>query len=697
MTKRSSYRAALAAVLLVLGSCQLAGAPQPPAAQVDAARIARADSDPGNWVTTGRTYDETYYSPLDQINAGNVKNLGLAWRHDLETFRGVEASPLVVDGVMYLVSAWDITYAFKADTGQLIWKYDPKVPPERGRYACCEPVSRGLAAWKGKIYVSALDGRLIALDAKSGKPVWTTQTFSQEWPYASTGAPRVFNGKVLIGAGGADMGVRGFVAAFDAEDGHELWRFFTVPGDPAKGFENDAMKMAAKTWSGTWWTLGGGGSVWDAITYDPALNLVYVGAGNGSPLSFHYRSQDKGDNLFLASIVALDADTGEYRWHYQTAPSESWDFTATAPMVLADLTIKGKLRHVLMQAPKNGFFYVLDRATGELISAEAIAPNTWASHIDMKTGRPVYGKDTLFGETPVLQEPGPGGAHNWWPMAFSPRTGLVYIPVQRQAFIYSQAPSFNPQPFRSNAGFGFAGYADLRRELNQKAAAIEGGWLAAWDPVKQKEIWRAPYKRPGAGGTLATGGGLVFEGTIDRTIAAYDDKTGEKLWESPTNTMPIAAPMTYSVNGVQYVAIAAGWGGGMAAVERGSPGDRGRDQARLLVYKLGAKGTLPPFDPKTPALTPPPPVRATEAQITRGAEVFAQNCALCHGQEARGGGEKDLRALTPELHAQFKDIVLGGARKEKGMPSFADALSAEDVEAVHGYIISRANEDWGGK
>jgi quinohemoprotein ethanol dehydrogenase len=548
--------------------------------------------------------------------------------------------------------------------------------------------------WDGKVIISALDGRLIALDAGTGEPVWTTQTFVDDWPYASTGAPRVFDGKVLIGAGGADLGVRGFVAAFDATDGHELWRFYTVPGNPALGFENEAMRMAAETWAGEWWTLGGGGSVWDAITYDPDLNMVYIGTGNGSPLSYHYRSNNTGDNLFLASIVALDATTGEYKWHYQTAPQENWDYTATSPIVLADLEIDGEMREVLMQVPKNGFFYVIDRATGELLSAETIVPNSWASHVDIETGRPAVYPRNFFGEEPVLIEPGPGGAHNWWPMAFSERTGLVYIPVQRQGLALSLSPTFTPQPFRSNSGWGFAGNPELRRQLAAEAAEFEDGWLAAWDPVKQEEVWRVTYGRPGAGGTLATAGGLVFQGVIDRTLKAYRDDTGEELWSSPTNTMPMAAPMTYMIDGEQYVAIAAGWGGGMAAVERGSPGDRARDQARLLVYKLGATGTLPPFDPTTPPLTPPPAVRASEAQIARGAEVYAQNCALCHGQQARGS-DRDLRFIGPEVHAEFNTIVLEGARADKGMPNFAGLLTQEDVDAVHGYVISRGNEDWG--
>jgi quinohemoprotein ethanol dehydrogenase len=358
-------------------------------AAVDAIRLRNAAEDPGNWVTHGRTYDEQRFSTLNQINDANVSRLGLAWYHDLNTHRGVEGTPLVVDGVMYNTSAWNVTMALDARTGKQLWLYDPKVPKPWGRYACCDVVSRGLAVWKGKVIIATLDGRVIALNAKTGKPVWSVLTVDNQWPYTITGAPRVFDGKVVVGNGGADLGVRGYVTAYDADTGKQLWRFFTVPGDPSKGFESPAMEMAAKTWKGEWWKLGGGGTVWDSIVYDPELDLIYLGVGNGSPLVAEYRSPGGGDNLFLCSIVAIKADTGEYVWHYQEVPAEQWDFTATQSMILADLVLDGKPRKVIMQAPKDGFFYVLDRATGELLSAREYAPNYWASHVDLKTGRPV--------------------------------------------------------------------------------------------------------------------------------------------------------------------------------------------------------------------------------------------------------------------------------------------------------------------
>ncbi len=684
----------IAAALAASLACAGAALAQP--ADVDSARIAAADQTPGDWLTVGRTYDETYYSPLDGIDDENVGELGLAWFHDLETFRGVEATPLAIDGVLYLPSAWNVTYAFDGATGELLWKYDPEVAREWGRYACCEPVSRGLAAWNGKIIIATLDGRLIALDAATGEPVWETQTFdNMDWPYSITGAPRVFDGKVVIGNGGADLGVRGYVGAYDAETGEFLWRFYTVPGNPAEGFENAAMEMAAETWSGEWWTLGGGGTAWDGLAYDPELNLVYIGTGNGSPLAWEYRSEGKGDNLFLASIVAVDADTGEYAWHYQTAPHETWDYTATAPFILADLEIAGEERQVIMQAPKNGFFYVLDRATGELISAETFVPNTWATGIDMETGRPDIVPDAFPSDTPYLMTPGPGGGHNWTPMSFNPDTGLVYFAAQEQHFIVGLADSFEPRRLRPNAGLSFGGAGDPHaiQEMNEYAAERANGWLTAWDPVAQEERWRVQHSRLGMTGVLSTAGNLVLEGTPDQTFAAYTADTGEKLWEMPVQTTPIAAPMTYLAGGEQYIALPAGWGGGQAAVEsRNESRNTQRAAARLLVFKLGATETLPELKEAEFVIAAPPPIMASEDTIEHGRQVYADNCRLCHGVEVRGS-DRDLRILTPEEHAQFAEIVTG-ARLEQGMPDFEDVLSEDEIEAVHAYIIARANEDF---
>ncbi|MEO6387379.1 MAG: PQQ-binding-like beta-propeller repeat protein, partial [Croceibacterium sp.] len=474
----------------------------------------------------------------------------------------------------------------------------------------------------------------------------------------------------------------------------QLWRWHTVPGNPADGFENKAMEMAAQTWTGQWWLAGGGGTVWDGLTYDPALGLIYIGTGNGSPWAQHWRSPGGGDNLFLSSIVALDAETGEYRWHYQTTPGEEWDYTSTQQMILADLPIAGRTRKVLMQAPKNGFFYVLDRETGELISGEKFVPVNWATGIDKATGRPIENPAVRYGTTPVLVSPGAGGGHNWNPMAYSPLTHLVYLPVTETYMGYGAAETFDPA--RPGLGTSFTGYDAERKAITEYADAHSRAWLAAWDPATQHEVWRVPSPQKGSGGVLVTAGNLVFEGTIGTTFAAYRADTGAKVWEMPVQNVPISAPITYTVDGEQYVAVNAGWGGGLAHVERSAYAALFLSRPRLLVFKLGGTAQLPAMPAasmEVPELSPPPAFTGTAAQVGMGEQLYAANCALCHGVAARGG-VKDLRHMAPTTHAAFLAIVLGGARARSGMASFADTLSPEQAEAIHQYLISRANADW---
>jgi quinohemoprotein ethanol dehydrogenase len=654
-----------------------------------------------NWTMDGRTYEAQRYSPLTQINERTVGKLGLAWFADLETFRGVEATPLAVDGVLYNTIPFNITTAYDAKTGRKLWTYDPQVPREWGRYACCEPVARGLAMWKRNIIIGTLDGRLISLDAATGKPQWSVQTTAKDWPYTITGTPRVFDDLVVVGNSGADFGVRGFVAAFDAATGKPRWKFFLVPGDPSQGPDGVAsdpvMPMAAKTWNGEWWKLGGGGTAWDSFSYDPKRRLVYVGTGNGSPIAQQHRSPGGGDNLFLCSIVALDAATGEYRWHYQEVPGEKWDYTCTQSIVLATLPIEGKKRDVLLHAPKNGFFYVLDRDTGKVISAKNFAPVNWATHVDLATGRPALNPQMQYGEEPVLVTPGPGGAHNWFPMAYSPDTRLAYFPAYEHWFVYAAAPTFEPKKFRSNGGWGgYTGEALKKRIALQKIGdPREKAWLLAWDPVKQEAAWQVPLPRHGNGGVLTTAGNLVIEGTTKQTLSIFRATDGKVLWEMPVQSAPVAGPITYTVGGGQYIAVNAGWGGGAAQVERAIGTAVNRASARLLVFKLGGQARLPPLPDAAP-IPDPPPLRATEDVVRRGAELFANTCAQCHGQLAVGG-TKDLRHMTPETHAAFSDIVLQGLRADKGMASFAGLLKPDEVESIHAYVISRANEDWGRK
>src|SRR5271156_2001124 len=655
---------------------------------VDGERIANADAEPGNWLSYGRTYSEQRYSPLKTINDKNAQKLGLAWFADLDTNRAQEATPLIVDGVMYVSTAWSLVKAYDARTGKLLWAYDPQVHRELGVNACCDVGNRGVAAWNHKIYVGAYDGRLVALDAATGKPVWSTLTVDTTKPYTITQAPRVIKGRVIIGNSGGEYGTRGYISAYDAETGKLAWRFYTVPGDPSKPFENEAMARAAKTWSGEWWKLGGGGPVWDAISYDPKLNLLYFGTGNGGDWARSARSAGQGDNLYLASIIALNADTGEYAWHYQATPGEEWDFDAVQQLVLADLNIEGKLRHVLMQANKNGFFYVLDRKSGALISAKAIVPMSWASGIDIKTGRPIENKDARYGETgkPVDIKPGPLGAHNWQPMAFNPNTGLVYIPAQQVPLTFIPLPPLPIAPIGWNLGVALGSLTPQNE-----------GFLLAWDPAQQHEAWRVKYKGPWNGGIVTTAGNIVAQGDAAGNFNIYRADNGQKLWSMFAQSGIIAAPSTFEVGGEQYIAVLSGWGGsyalsgGKAAALSGNL----RNVSRLLVFKLGGTAALPPLEPRSIVINPPP-VPGDTASIARGEPLYIQYCSACHGEQAIGGGVvPDLRASNFLGMDFYYNIVLDGALKDAGMTSFKSALSRDDVTAIRNFVIHSANQ--GGK
>lgn len=683
---QSAYIALSLAMLVVGLTSGSTHAAEPNGKPVDGARIANADAEPGNWLSYGRTYSEQRFSPLTRINDKNARNLGLAWFADLDTNRAQEATPLIVDGVIYVSTAWSLVKAYDARSGREIWAYDPQVHRELGLNACCDVGNRGVAAWNHKIFVGAYDGRLIALDAATGTPVWSTLTVDASKPYTITQAPRVIKGRVIIGNSGGEYGTRGYISAYDAETGKLVWRFFTVPGDPSKPFENAAMARAAKTWSGEWWKLGGGGPVWDAISFDPALNLLYFGVGNGVQWARSARSAGTGDNLYLASIVALNADTGEYAWHYQATPGEEWDFDAVQQLILADLKVGGKTRHVLMQANKNGFFYVLDRKTGALISAKAIVPVSWASGVDMKSGRPIESKDARYSETgkPVDVKPGPLGAHNWQPMAFNPTTGLVYIPAQQVPITYLPLPSLPIAPLGWNLGVALA-----------SMPAQDQGFLLAWDPLHQREAWRVIYKGPWNGGVVTTAGNIVAQGDAAGNFNVYRADSGEKLWSMFAQSGIIAAPSTFEVGGEQYLAVLSGWGGsyalsgGKAAAMSGNL----RNVSRLLVFKLGGTAVLPPLEPRVMVINPPPEP-ADAASVAHGEPLYDQYCSACHGEHAVGGGVvPDLRASNFLAMDFFYNIVLDGALKDAGMASFKSALSRDDVTAIRNFVIHRANQD----
>ncbi len=664
-------------------------------AAVDAARLTAADSEPGSWMSYGRTYSEQRYSPLARVNDKTVADLGLAWSHDFGTERGIEATSIVVDGVMYATSAWSIVHALDARTGKPLWRYDPGVAKAKAKHTCCDVVNRGVAVWEGQVFLGALDGRLIALDAATGAVNWEVATVDAALPYTITGAPRVIRGKVLIGNGGAEFGVRGFLSAYDAKTGKLVWRFYTVPGDPALGFENQAMAMAAKTWNGTWWELGGGGgTVWDAMAHDPELDLLYIGVGNGTPWNREIRSPGGGDNLFLSSIVALRPDTGEYVWHYQTTPGETWDYTATQHIILADLELDGKPRKVLMQAPKNGFFYVLDRTDGTLLSAENYIGVTWATHVDLKTGRPVEVPGARYEDKPFLVVPSYLGGHNWHPMSFNPDTGLVYIPVLDFGANYAQPENFRYRPGISNVGtHGILGsLPDSQAERNALRPLIKGR-LVAWDPKTQKEAWRVEHKGSWNGGTLTTAGNLVFQGTADGSFVAYSADEGKPLWSFPAQTGIVAPPITYEIDGEQYVSLNVGWGGAFALVfgefvqAKSLP-----NVSRVLTFKLGARGELPAVDWKPAVHFSPPQQTASAETLQKGFAEYSDVCMGCHGLNAVSG------LLIPDLRgsgflhdqAAWDSVVRDGALRDRGMAAFGDQVSPEESRAIRAYVIQQA-------
>jgi quinohemoprotein ethanol dehydrogenase len=690
-----SARHALALLAAVLAAQSEA---QQSTRTVDDAALAAAARNPDTWLTYGRDYAETRFSPLGEINAENVARLGLAWTYDTGAVRGLEATPLVADGVLYATTSWSDVFALDARTGALLWKWDARADRVRGAKACCDVVNRGVALYDGKVYVGIIDGRLAALDAKTGTPVWDVQTTPVDEPYTITGAPRVVDGKVVIGNGGAELGVRGYVSAYDAQTGALVWRFYTVPGDPSKPFESPALEAAAKTWTGEWWKMGGGGTAWDAFAFDPEAKLLYVGTGNGSPWDRNIRSPGGGDNLYLSSILALRVETGELVWYYQTTPGDTWDYTAVQQLTLADLTIDGRERKVIMQAPKNGFFYVLDRLTGELLAADPITRVTWASGVDVETGRPIETPHARYADALTTIAPGPGGAHNWQPMSFNPRTGLVYIPVSESAFAYARDPSFRFRPGTWNIGIDLAAAIGMgRTEPVLPEPAYGGGTgesagvpssLLAWDPVAKRARWRVPHADAIGGGTLTTAGNLVFQGTDTGYLVAYRADTGAKLWEKNVGIGIMAAPSTYSIDGRQYVAVLAGMGGAAVLYGR-NPTSHFKATGRVYAFALDARAEVPPVRGIERPLPEPIASDATPQQIARGAELFGNRCAMCHGVAAQSGGSiADLRYAAPATMDAFERIVRGGAYAGLGMPQF-DWLGDDDVAALRAYVLAR--------
>jgi quinohemoprotein ethanol dehydrogenase len=639
-----------------------------------------------NWASHNSAGEDAY-SALDGINNSNVKTLGLEWSLDLEGEQSLEATPLAVDGVLYFTGSHAAVYAVDAASGKRKWKFDPKTwkhNPAKLMYIF--GVNRGAAYADGRVFSGTLDGRLIALDAKSGALLWSTRTVPETGGKTITGAPRTFNGKVIIGNAGADSGERGYVTAYDAATGRQVWRFYTTPGSPEENRGDPAMERAAATWSGEYWKTGTGGGVWDSITFDTQLNRIYLATGNAGPYDPDQRSPGDGDNLYTASIVAVDADTGKYLWHYQVNPRDAWDFDSTQQMALADLVIAGKRRKVLMQAPKNGFFYVLDRRTGKLISAEKLGKVTWAERIDAATGRPVEVKGARYESGDAIVWPSPAGAHSWQSMSFSPKTGLVYLPYM-QVGVHLQKGK--PQP-----GLFYIGGLNMSGVLNEEQDGK--GALIAWDPVAQKARWRVQQSTLWNGGVLSTAGDLVFQGTGDGLLVAYDAASGEPLWQFNAGLGIIGAPISYSVGGRQYVSLLVGYGGATAIWNQLMPRGwkYGAQPRRLLTFSLGAKAQLPPTAARSDSLNAldDPAVTIDDADAAAGQAIFNLACSACHGLNLTSPGAPgpDLRESQIALsESGIWAAVHDGALLKKGMPQFA-TLGPQEVHEIYVYIRAAA-------
>ena len=685
--------------LIALGACTRQGAVTAPATSgVTDAMIAAPPA--GEWLTVAGDHNETRYSPLDLISDKNVGTLGLAWSADLDTARGQEATPLMHDGVLYVSTAWSMVKAYDAKTGALKWSYDPKVPRAKLVDVCCDAVNRGVALYGDKVYVGTLDGRLVALEQATGKVVFDKLVIPEGSHQAITGAPRIAKGMVLLGSAGSEYFSRGYLAAYDAQTGAEKWKFFTVPGDPAKPAEGKHLEAAAKTWSGEFWKTGGGGNVWDGITYDPVTNLVYFGTANAEPWNPAKRNTaGAGDSLYTASIVAVNADTGAYAWHFQETPEDRWDFDSTQQIIVADRDIDGVKQRVIMHAPKNGFFYTLDAKTGKFISGKPFVDGiNWASGLDPVTGVPQIKPEARYEITgkPFLGFPGAVGAHSWTPMSLSAKTGLVYIPVNNTPQLYVADPEWKPGTTGFQLGIdATGGIIPADKAVRAGTMAALTGALVAFDPVAGKVRWSVPYSSPTNGGILTTAGNLLFQGTAQGEFRAYSADTGKQLWSFAAQSGILAAPMTYTIAGEQYVAVLVGWGGvwdvsGGKLVSKMTP-----NISRLMVFKLGAKGVLAPVPPAAKMVLDPPPVTGTPEQLALGAKLYTNSCSLCHGNAAVAGSlNPDLRHSGALGNAKaWQSIVHDGALSAQGMVAWKDQFNPEQIEAIRLFVIKRANED----
>ncbi len=710
---------AMVLVALGLGACHQSTtpnavvAPAPVAAgAIDAARLAKATSEPDQWLATGRDAGGTYFSPLTDINASNVSKLGFAWERKLGTHRGLEATPVVVDGALYTTGVFGWVYAVDAATGKELWTYDPKVDGQWGRYACCDAINRGVAVWQGRVYVGALDGYLHAIDAATGKQIFKVDTLparGPKTPYTLTATPVVAGDVIIVGSAGADFaGARGYIAAYDLKSGALRWRFYTVPHDPKDGPQDQPhLVEAVKTWDPRHrWDQGSGATVWDGISYDPKLNLVYIGTANGAPYNIKADGRAGGDDLYSAAIVAVHADSGQLAWFYQTTPGDRWDFDSTQKMVLTDLDLGQGPQPVLMQAAKNGFYYVLDRVTGKLLSADSYAYVNWCKGIDPVTGRPIPNPAAEYLKQARLMFPANAGAHSWQPMSYDSQTRLTYIPSMEWPMVYMDSAKQRAgmiEGFFTVPAFPSEDYVpkdleSLYGKLPPLAQLAKGGpepkpmgFLRAWDPVKKKLAWEVQTASNWDGGVLSTAGGLVFQGDSAGYLNVYKAQDGTKLASVHVGTGIMAAPATYRVGGVQYVVVMAGFGGNYVGypLRKQHAAYNYENEGRIIAFKLDGGAVPLPTELKDEPFPQPPQREGSAKTIAQGEVLYNRYCMRCH--ELGRGVLPDLRRLTAAKHEIFYDIVLGGVLKAKGMAQWDDVLSRGDAEAIHAYIV---DESW---
>ena len=641
------------------------------------------------WPSPGGDAAGAYYSPLHLINDRNANRLGYAWQYRLGTHRGLEATPLVVGGLLITSGNWGKVYALDARTGAARWTYDPHVDGQWGRYACCDVVNRGVVERNGIVYVASLDGYLHALDARTGRLRWKVDTLNARSRdhYAVTGAPLLAGDLVVIGHGGADFDqTRGSLSAYDARSGVRRWRFYTVPRDPALGDQDQPhLAPAVASWAKEYdWRRGGGGAAWDGLAYDAALGLVYAGTGNAAPYRVEHGHHDE---LYTASILAIDSHTGRLVWHYQTSPGDGWDYDAAAKFILAELPFHGHARAVLLQANKNGFLYVLDRRTGELLAAHRYAEVTWTRGLEGDPARPVPSPEADWTQQPRRIAPGPPGAHNWQPMAYSPVTHLLYVPTIEAPMVYINTAG--RRAGASDGAFEMAAlptvaydptelkplFGDLPDRAIVAPATDEPprGMLRAIDPVSGRIVWERP-------------GSDFFAGHL--TVYAAD--SGAVLRQIEVGTSIMAAPMTYRIGDTQYVAVMAGFGG--AALGGPFPAHSAAasydNEGRIIAFRLGGDPVPLPSPVVTAAPQPPLHSRPAGATVADGEVLYNRHCGRCHGFGP--GVLPDLRHMAPAVDAVFEDIVLRGLLQPSGMPRWDDVLSVPDVQAIHDYINEQA-------